>query len=217
MPRAGLDPDSVTEAGAALADEIGFDQISMGQVAERLGIKTPSLYNHVTNLADLVHRIAVMAATELGDELREAVQGRAGRDALVAAASAMRAYVQLHPGRYAAGNHVRPGGPEDPLNPAIHHMLSPLAAVLRGYVLDPGQEIHALRLLRSWLHGFATLEVEGGFRFDTDIDESFLWSVDLIDRGLRSLVSPDRSGLSPDRSGVSPDRSGVDADGGTAR
>ena len=191
MPRTGLSPASVTEAGAALADEIGFDQISMGQVAERLGIKTPSLYNHVANLADLVHRIAVLAATELADALREAIQGRAGRDALVAAASAMRAYVNLHPGRYAAGNHVRPGGPDDPLSPAINRMLAPLSAVLRGYELGPGQEIHALRLLRSWLHGFATLEVEGGFRFDTDIDDSFLWSVNLIDRGLWSLAGPD--------------------------
>jgi AcrR family transcriptional regulator len=194
VPRARLGPVSVTEAGAALADEIGFDQISMGQVAERLGIKTPSLYNHVANLADLVHRIAVLAATELGDALRDAIQGRAGRDALVAAASAMRAYVTLHPGRYAAGNHVRPGGPDDPLSPAINRMLAPLSAVLRGYELDPGQEIHALRLLRSWLHGFATLEVEGGFRFDTDIDESFLWSVSLMDRGLRSMVSPGGGG-----------------------
>jgi AcrR family transcriptional regulator len=194
VPRARLGPVSVTEAGAALADEIGFDQISMGQVAERLGIKTPSLYNHVANLADLVHRIAVLAATELGDALRDAIQGRAGRDALVAAASAMRAYVTLHPGRYAAGNHVRPRGPDDPLSPAINRMLAPLSAVLRGYELDPGQEIHALRLLRSWLHGFATLEVEGGFRFDTDIDESFLWSVSLMDRGLRSMVSPGGGG-----------------------
>lgn len=190
MPRAGLSPASVTEAGAALADEIGFDQISMGQVAERLGIKTPSLYNHVGNLADVVHRIAVAAAIDLGEVLREAVQGRAGTDALVAAASAMRAYVKLHPGRYAAGNHVRPGGPDDPLSPAINRMLAPLSAVLRGYELPPGQEVHALRMLRSWLHGFATLEVEGGFRFDTDIDASFLWSVDLVDRGLRSLAAP---------------------------
>jgi hypothetical protein len=36
------------------------------------------------------------------------------------------------------------------------------------------------------LHGFATLEVEGGFRFDTDVDDSFTWMVDLIDHGLQS-------------------------------
>ena len=186
MPRAGLAPASVTEAGAMLADEIGFAQLSMGLLAERLGVKTPSLYNHVDNLADLIHRIAVLAATELGDALRDAIQGRAGSDALIFAAQAMRAYVKEHPGRYAAGNAVQPAGPDDPLTTAITRLLGSLSAVLRGYQLDPAQEIHALRMLRSMLHGFATLEVEGGFRFDTDVDDSFTWMVDLIDHGLQS-------------------------------
>ena len=186
MPRAGLAPASVTEAGAMLADEIGFAQLSMGLLAERLGVKTPSLYNHVDNLADLIHRIAVLAATELGDALLDAIQGRAGSDALIVAAQAMRAYVKEHPGRYAAGNAVQPAGPDDPLTTAITRLLGSLSAVLRGYQLDPAQEIHALRMLRSMLHGFATLEVEGGFRFDTDVDDSFTWMVDLIDHGLQS-------------------------------
>ena len=186
MPRAGLAPASVTEAAARLADELGFDQLSMGLLAERLGVKTPSLYKHVDGQADLVHRIAVLASVELGDALRDATQGRAGRDALVAAAGAMRAYVKEHPGRYAAGNAVRPAGPEDPLGLANSRMLASLSAVLRGYALAPDQEIHALRTLRSALHGFATLEVEGGFRFDTDVEDSFSWMVDLLDHGLRS-------------------------------
>ena len=186
MPRAGLSPAAVTEAGAALADEIGFDQLSMGLVAERLGVRTPSLYNHVANLADLGHRIAVLAAVELGDALRDATQGRAGSDALAAAAATMRDYVKAHPGRYTAGNRVPPTGPEDPLTIASGRMLDPLAAVLHGYGLDPGQDVHALRMLRSALHGFATLEVEGGFRFDTNVDESFAWTVALLDRGLHA-------------------------------
>lgn len=186
VPRAGLAPASVTRAGATLADEIGFSRLSMGLLAQRLGVKTPSLYNHVDNLADLVHRIAVLAAAELGDALRDATQGRAGRDALTAAAQTMRTYVKQHPGRYAAGNATRPTGPDDPLTTAITRLLGSLSAVLRGYQLDPSQEIHALRMVRSMLHGFATLEAEGGFRFDTDIDDSFTWMIDRMDQALRS-------------------------------
>ena len=186
VPRAGLGPASVTEAGAALVDEIGFGRFSMGLLAERLGVRTPSLYKHVNSQADLAHRIAVLAMTELGDALRDATQGRAGSEALTAAAWAMRTYVREHPGRYAAGNAAIPAGPDDPLIPAANRLLASLSAALRGYHLDPGQEIHALRTLRSMLHGFATLEVTGGFRLDTDIDESFTWMVNLIDHGLQS-------------------------------
>ncbi len=186
MPRVGLAQTSVTEAGARLADEIGFDQLSMGLLAERLGVKAPSLYKHVDSLADLAHRIGVLAMTELGDAIRDATQGRAGSDALTAAAQVMRTYVKQHPGRYAAGNEARVTGPEDPLIAASNRLLASLSAVLRGYQLDPAQEIHALRTLRSTLHGFATLEVSGGFQIDTDVDDSFTWMIALLDQGLKS-------------------------------
>ncbi|RIJ70674.1 TetR/AcrR family transcriptional regulator [Nakamurella silvestris] len=185
MPRAGLDPASVTVAAAALADEVGLDRLGMGQLAERLGVKTPSLYKHVTSQADLTHRIAVLAMVELGEAIRDATQGRAGSDALAAAAGAMRTYINRYPGRYEAGNRATAAGPDDPLLAAGDRLLGSLSAVLRGFQLEPGQEIHALRMLRSMVHGFATLEVNGGFQLDTDVDRSFAWMVALIDQGLR--------------------------------
>ncbi|MFB2585387.1 WHG domain-containing protein [Herbiconiux liukaitaii] len=187
MPRAGLDAAAVTEAGAALADEIGLDQLSMSVVAGRLGVKAPSLYKHVDGLAGLTHRIAVLGATEVGDAVRDATQGRAGEEALSAAALALRTYVGEHPGRYAATTGARPADAVDPLAPAVERTLGSLAAALRGYRLEAGDEVHALRLLRSSLHGFSTLEAAEGFQMTTDIDESFAWMIDFIDRGLRTL------------------------------
>ncbi len=189
MPRAGLAPAAVTEAGADLVDEVGFDRLSMGLLAERLGVKTPSLYKHVASQADLAHRIAILAAIEFGNAIRDATQGRAGRDALAAAAQAMRTFVNEHPGRYAAANSARPTGPDDPFIQASGRVLESLSAVLRGYELDAAQEIHALRMLRSVLHGFATLEVGGGFQMNTDIDDSFTWVIDFIDTGLQATVA----------------------------
>jgi AcrR family transcriptional regulator len=188
VPRAGLTPASVTEAGAALADEIGFDQLSMGVLAERLGVKAPSLYKHVTSQAELAHRIAVLAMTEFGDAIRDAIQGQAGSDALAAGAQAMRTYVKQHPGRYAAGNAARPTGPDDPLIAATDRVLASWTAMLRGYRIEPSQEIHAMRMLRSVLHGFATLEAADGFQISTDVDDSFTWIIDFIDHGLRSAA-----------------------------
>jgi AcrR family transcriptional regulator len=159
----------------------------MGLLAERLGVRTPSLYKHVTSQADLVHRIAVQAANELADAIRDATQGRAGSDALTAGAHAMRTYVKEHPGRYAAGNAARSAGPDDPLNAAIGRVLASWAAMLRGYDIDADHEIHALRMVRTMLHGFATLEVASGFQIDVGVDDSFTWMIDFIDHGLRSL------------------------------
>jgi AcrR family transcriptional regulator len=189
MPRAGLDAAAVTEAGAALADEIGLDRLSMSLVAERLGVKPPSLYKHVDSLAALIHRIAILGADEVSDALRNAMQGVSGRDALAAAAHALRDYVARYPGRYAATTGARPTGPDDPLVPALERTLASLAAVLHGYQLDPADTIHALRMLRSILHGFATLDASDAFQIDTDVDDSFAWMLDFIDQGLRARVT----------------------------
>jgi AcrR family transcriptional regulator len=186
MPRAGLVAASVTEAAAELADEISPAPLNMS--VERLGVKTPSLYKHVDGLADLTHRIAILGATELGDALRDAMQGLAGGDALNAAAQAVRTYVKQHPGRYAATVGATPSGPDDPLAAAMQRPLDSFAAVLHGYRLEPDQQIHAIRMLRSMLHGFATLETSNGFQMSTDVDASFDWMLALVDSGLRAAA-----------------------------
>lgn len=187
MPRAGLDPAVVTVAAADLADETGLAQVSMSAVAERLGVRAPSLYKHVGGLDDLVDRIAVLAATEVADEVGRATQGRAGIDALGAAAHAFRGYVRAHPGRYAAtvGPRASAADAPDAAAAALRGALDPFAAVLRGYDLPEAELVHALRTFRSMLHGFTTLETGGGFRLSEDVDASFAWVVAFLDEGFR--------------------------------
>ncbi len=187
MPRAGLDPAAVVAAGAALADEVGLTNLTMGLLAERVGVRTPSLYKHVSGQEDLNRRIAVLALREAADAVGGAVQGYAGRDALAAAARAFRTFVVEHPGRYAATIGVEPSGPDDPLATEGMRVLGAFTAVLRGYEIAESDLDHALRMLRSLCHGFATLQAANGFQWSADIDESFEWLIAFADRGLRAL------------------------------
>jgi len=177
----------VVAAGATLADEVGLARVTMGALAERLGVRTPSLYKHVSGQEDLNRRIAALALNQAADAVGAAVQGRAGRDALTAAARALRAFVLEHPGRYAATIGAEPAGPDDPLALAARRLLDGFTAVLRGYEIAEADVDHALRALRSLCHGFATLQSAGAFQWSADIDESFEWLVAFADRGLRGL------------------------------
>ncbi|CAM5785262.1 TetR-like C-terminal domain-containing protein [Cellulomonas persica] len=185
MPRAGLDRGVVVAAAATLADEVGLPNVTMSVLADRLGVRTPSLYKHVDGQADLGRRIAVLALTELGGALRDALQGRAGKDALDAAARAIRSYAVAHPGRYAATVRIDADEPDEQLVAASARVLDSLSAVLVGYPVAPEDRIHALRMLRSLFHGFAVLEAAGGFQLDTDLDASFAWIVTAADHALR--------------------------------
>lgn len=191
MPRAGLDTDTVVAAGADLADEIGLANLTMGRLAERVGVRPPSLYKHVASQDDLTRRIAVLALGEAAETIGAATQGRAGRDALRAAARALRTFVVSHPGRYAATFGIEPTGPDDPIAVAEARGLEPFVAVLHGYDVTEADMTHALRALRSVFHGFASVEAAGGFQWSTDTDQSFDWLIDLVDRGLRAKLQPE--------------------------
>lgn len=174
---------NVGRAGAELADDVGYGNLAMGLLAEKLGVRTPSLYKHVANLADLQHSIAVLALTELDREVRDAMHGLSGAEALAAFARALRGYVVAHPGRYAATIGAEYAGADDPLLEPSTRLVDSVAAVLRGYQIPEAEMDHALRCT---FHGFASLQASRGFQWTADLEVSFDWMIEFIDRGLRA-------------------------------
>ena len=57
-------------------------------------------------------------------------------------------------------------------------------AVMASFGLEGEEAVHAVRGLRSVVHGFATLEISGGFGLPLELDESFSRLVDLFIAGL---------------------------------
>jgi AcrR family transcriptional regulator len=186
VPRAGLTTAEVVAAGAVMADEAGLDAVTLAALAGRLGVKPPALYKHVDGLGDLRHRIAALAMSEFGDALRDALQGRAGLDALTALFTVLRGYAARHPGRYSATTGAEFRGPDDPLLTASVRVIGSISAVLSGYGIAPGETDHAIRSLRCMIHGFASLQAADGFQWGNDPDESFDWMIRFVDAGLRA-------------------------------
>jgi len=183
MPRAGLDPDAVVTAAAALADSHGLESLTLSRLAERLGVRPPSLYAHVAGLEDVRGRLAARGARELAGRLQAAAAGRARGDALAAVAEAYAAYAREHPGTYAALQRA-PAADDEQGAAAAAQLLEVVTAVLRGYGLEDDDAVHAVRILRAALHGFVSLEAAGGFEMPVDLDETFARLVALLDAGL---------------------------------
>jgi AcrR family transcriptional regulator len=181
--RAGLTADRVVAEAGALADERGIGGLSLTPLAERLGVRVPSLYKHVGGLDDLHRRIALAGMRDLTEVLGEATVGRSGREALRACATAWRAYARKHPGRYGAIQRA-PDQADAELATAGARLTNLVYAVLRGYGLVEDETVHATRAVRSALHGFVTLEAEAGFGLSPDVDVSYDRLVDLLDAGL---------------------------------
>ncbi|WBB81913.1 TetR-like C-terminal domain-containing protein [Micromonospora sp. WMMD882] len=179
MVRAGLTADRVTRAAADLADEVGFENVKVSVLARGFGVKDASLYSHVRNLQDLRSRVAMLAARDLAGRITAAVAGRAGRDALVAFAHAYRDFAHRHPGRYAAVQIPLP--PQVAADSAGHlAIIETTYAMLRAYGLAEPDLTDAVRLLRSAIHGFVSLEAAGGFGASRAVQASWDRSLDAL-------------------------------------
>lgn len=189
MARAGLTPERLARAGAELADEVGFGQVSVAALARRFDVKTASLYSHVHSSQDLMTRIALFALDELADRVAEAVAGRAGRDALAAFANAYRDYAREHPGRYDAAR-LRLDPETAAASAGVRHAQM-ARAILRGYDLAEPDQTHAVRMLGSAFHGYISLEMAGGFEHSAPgSQQSWDWLVDRLDATLRNPATP---------------------------
>jgi AcrR family transcriptional regulator len=179
VARAGLTADRVVAAAADLADEVGFENVSLSALARGFGVKVASLYSHVRNLQDLRTRVAFLAGGELIDRIAVAVAGRAGRDALAAFADAYRAYALEHPGRYAA-TQIRIDQALVADSPALRRTAEITYGMLRAYGLEEPDLTDAVRLLRSTFHGYCALESSGGFGAPRDVQRSWERAVDAL-------------------------------------
>lgn len=180
MARARVTAERLTQAAANLADEVGFENVTVSALARGFGVKDASLYSHIRNAQDLRARVAVLALAELADRVAAALAGRAGKDALVAFASAYRDYAKDHPGRYAAMQ-VELDQETAATSAAARHA-EMTRAILRGYELSEPDQTDAVRLLHSTFHGYVSLEMAGGFRHHPrEVDASWFRALDALD------------------------------------
>jgi hypothetical protein len=70
------------------------------------------------------------------------------------------------------------------LSTAMDRSVRIVAAVIASFGLQGDDALHAVRALRATVHGFATLEVVGGFGLPLDCDESFRRLILVLVRGL---------------------------------
>jgi len=192
VPKAGLSREVVVAEAAQVADEVGFERLTLAAVAERLGVAVPSLYKHVDGIGELRRDLTVMALRELGVALGSAVDrgGDAGVG-LRALAEAYRDYAHAHAGRYPAT--LRAVDPRDhDADEASRALLQTVFGVLARYGLSGDDAIDATRALRAALHGFVTLEAVGGFGLPRDVDRSFARLVRILDTAFRDW-SPERT------------------------
>lgn len=182
LPRTGLTAERIVSEATGIVDREGPQALTLNRLADQLGVKTPSLYNHVDGLHDLQRRMTLATIDELAEVCRNAAMGKSGTQALRAIAVAYRQFALERPGTYLM---IQAAAPHDEERVrADYRVLEPLLVTLTGLRVEGDDAIHVIRGIRSALHGFVVLEAEGGFGIDLSTEVSFTRLVDGLIAGL---------------------------------
>lgn len=176
----------VIAAAKACVYEEGPDALNVNRLASRLGIRTPSLYNHVTGADDIRRAVALEIFRALNEHVIASVAGcddlpsflrSMGAASLEFARSNVNAYLFLMqtPLNYAEGE------------PAVawDEGSQQLIQRLRDVGIEGDETRHAVSYIQSVVSGFVRLELRGSL--PSRSDDSFQWVIDRVIFSLEAL------------------------------
>jgi AcrR family transcriptional regulator len=170
-PKVALDLETVIGAAADIADQFGVQEVTLANLAKRLNIRPPSLYNHVEGLPGLRKELAILGLNKLYAELSATAVGLTGENAIIELSKTYINFARKHPGLYEA-TLLAPDPKDQDVQLSGGKIIDLTLNVLREYDLEGDSALHAVRGLRSILHGFSSLEQKGGLELALDLDVS---------------------------------------------
>jgi AcrR family transcriptional regulator len=167
----------VVEAAEALVDRDGWQQLTMTALARKLGVRGPSLYNHIDGVEALVAEVQVRALDELSGRLQRAAMGRVGEKGFRALAEVLRGFAAEHPGLYELA--LSEAFDQPRMVMAGEPARAALSAVIESFGIgDPPLEL--LWSCLATLHGVIALDRTRLFAGAADSSVVYEQAVDLV-------------------------------------
>jgi AcrR family transcriptional regulator len=170
----------IIRAALELINEAGADELSMLAVAEKVGVRGPSLYKHFEDRAALLRAVETHLFEALGTELTEAAEK--GSSSAKQMAFTYRAFAKRNPQAYALM--FVSALPEDEALAANQAAAKPVMEALYGLLGDADATLSAARALTAFCHGFVSMELAGAFRLGGDIEKAFTEGVETVLAGI---------------------------------
>ena len=175
--------DEILEVAVTVLEEAGPEALTMRELADRMGIRAPSLYKHVQDKDDIVAGVQEWALRDLARHL-SAVPGQG----LVALAEAYRSWARAHPRLYEVATR-RPLARER-IAPGVEQ------AAAAPLVTAVGGDEHVARALWALAHGLVDLELSDRFPPGADLDATWRTALSGFER---TTASRCRAGVPGDQ------------------
>ena len=176
----------IVSAARGILERSGADGLTMQAVADRVGVKAPSLYKRVRNRDALVGLVVEATLVELAVRLERA-RVSVSRDVIAAVAREFRAFAHEFPVAYAVSVGSLPEGSR----PARETLAATSTPIIDAAASVVGEQhaLEAARTITAWAIGFLGMEISGSFQLGGDVDAAFDYGVDILQRALAVSVS----------------------------
>lgn len=180
----GLNKEILVTASTELIEEKGMVTFSMRALADKLNVKTASLYTHIESMEDLFTAVELYALKMQKNAQLSAVHGLNRDSAVLALADISRNFAKEHAELYRLIMQM-PAGKNETLKSAAAMTAEPAMQVLSDYHIPELRKMHWQRVLRGVIHGFISQENAGYFsHYPVDIKDSYRLAVQCIITGL---------------------------------
>jgi AcrR family transcriptional regulator len=152
--------EEILDVAVTVLEEEGPEALTMRKLADRMGIRAPSLYKHVHDKDDIVAGVQERALLDMGRHL-SAVTGQG----LVALAEAYRSWARAHPRLYEVATR-RPLARDRIASGVEDAAALPLVTAVGG-------DEHLARALWALAHGLVDLELSDRFPPDADLEATW--------------------------------------------
>lgn len=169
----------IVRAGGELLEDDGLAGLTMQAVAQRVGVRAPSLYKHVDGRDALVRLIAEAAARDLGERVDAAAPpGLPARPALGAVARALRGFAGDRPMGFRLV--FEPATEAVRVRPEISRLAAATVLRVAEELAGPEHALEAARTVTAWASGFVSMELTGAFRLGGDVERAFEFGVERL-------------------------------------
>ena len=169
MSGKGLSKQVVVDEAVTYIAETEKPEISLREIARRLGVKAPSLYNYIKNTEELQYAVYQYAIDLLVQNQQDATSGKSKDGAIKAFAEAYYTFAIENKGLYQVIMSMP--SEEDEIGKEIAlPLLNAVVLILSDYELPEESIAHWQRVFRAILHGFVSQEYLGYFYFYRDVD-----------------------------------------------
>lgn len=186
MPKTKIDKELVIKEAAHMVNQTGIENLSLKTLALQLGVKSPSLYNHIEGLDDLKYQLMLYGWKELENKIIQAVIGFSGYDAIRVICYAFYEYAIENQGVFSTMLWYNQFENEQ-MKEVTSEMFSIFFKITKSLNISQDNCIHLVRMFRSFLEGFALLENHNAFGNTQTIKDSFELSINILIEGAKKL------------------------------